>query len=176
MSLSDHLVADRQCNECNVCCINLRIENPALTKKADVRCPHLSNQTGCGIYKERPNVCRTWFCGWRVMPFLRDDMRPDRSKILIKQDETGFVFQPLRAEHVNNLTDENVLEAIGTLVSNNIEVKTSIPTRPGYCNSLMSIHDQLRIAVENLDLQAARQTMRSIIFRSRHSQTLPEPD
>lgn len=136
MSLSDYLVADRQCNECDVCCISLRIENPALTKKADVRCPHLSNQTGCGIYDQRPDVCRTWYCGWRVMPFLHDDMRPDRSKILIKQDETGFVFQPLRSENTNNLTHENVLEAIGALVSNGIEVKTSIPTRPGYCNAL----------------------------------------
>lgn len=176
MSLSDHLVADRQCDECDVCCTNLRIENPALTKKADVRCPHLSNQRGCGIYDERPNVCRTWYCGWRVIPFLRDDMRPDRSKILIKQDETGFVFQPLRSENTNNLTHENVLEAIGSLVSNGIEVKTSIPTRPGYCNALMTINEHLKVAVDNLDLQAARQVMRKVIFHSRHSQTLPEPD
>ncbi|MDV0596285.1 MULTISPECIES: YkgJ family cysteine cluster protein [Enterobacter] len=176
MSLSDYLVADRQCNECNVCCINLRIENPALTKKADVRCPYLSNQTGCSIYDQRPDVCRTWYCGWRVMPFLRDDMRPDRSKILIKQDETGFVFQPLRSENMNNLTHENVLEAIGSLVSNGIEVKTSIPTRPGYCNAMMNINEHIKVAVDNLDLQAARQVMRNVIFHSRHSQTLPEHD
>ncbi|MCR3690974.1 MULTISPECIES: YkgJ family cysteine cluster protein [Citrobacter] len=176
MSLSDHLVSGRNCNECDVCCTYLRIEKPELTKKADVRCPHLSEQRGCGIYDERPDVCRTWYCGWRIMPFLRDDMRPDHSKILIKQDEAGFVFQPLQAENAKNLTHENVLEAIGALVSNGIEVKISIPTRPGYCNALMSVHEQLKVAVDNLDLQAARQVMRSAIFHSRHSQTLPEPE
>jgi hypothetical protein len=78
------------------------------------------------------------------MPFLRDDMRPDRSKILIKPEtETGFVFQPLRSENANNLTHENVLEAIGSLVSNGIEVKTSIPTRHGYCNAMMNINEHI---------------------------------
>lgn len=176
MSVDDYLVSGRSCNECNACCTCLRIEKPELTKKADVPCPHLSQHRGCAIYEGRPDVCRTWYCGWRVMPFIREDMRPDRSKVLIKQDETGFVFQPLKPEYVNNLTHENVLEAIGALVSSNIEVKTSIPTRPGYCHVLLVLNDRIKPAVDKLDLHAARQVMRSAIFYSRHSQTRPEPD
>lgn len=176
MSLSDYLVSNRSCDECTVCCTCLRIEKPELTKKADVPCPHLLQHGGCGIYEERPQVCRTWYCGWRVMPFLTDDMRPDRSKILIKQDEAGFVFQPLKSDYVRNLLNENVLTAIGALIDAEVTISTSIPTRPGFTNYKMQINDILKQNVANRDLAGVRTLMRTIIFRSRNAQTIPEPD
>ncbi|WP_134798197.1 YkgJ family cysteine cluster protein [Shigella flexneri] len=34
---------------------------------ADIPCQHLKHQGGCAIYDERPSVCRTWYCGWRIL-------------------------------------------------------------------------------------------------------------
>lgn len=51
-----------------------------LEKPAGSPCPHQS-EGGCGIYHERPSVCRVWFCMWvRDEGRIFDDHahRPDR--------------------------------------------------------------------------------------------------
>jgi len=69
--------APRDCGSCNVCCTAMHVR--PLNKPSGERCPHQSPD-GCGIYHQRPGVCRTWFCMW-----VRDDgrvfdasHRPDR--------------------------------------------------------------------------------------------------
>lgn len=176
MSLDKHLVHDRNCGECTVCCISLRIEEPELTKKTDVPCPNLSSMKGCAIYESRPGVCRNWFCGWRIMPFLNEEMRPDKSKVLIKTDGVNFIFQPLTSQDVSSLLNKSVMEALGTLVINDISVQTSIPTRPGFTNAMFPVNEILKPSFEKMDLREGRQAMKKIIFRSRHAQTLPEKD
>jgi hypothetical protein len=71
----------RTCGPCNACCIDLKIVAPELKKKARVPCPHLSGQ-GCGIYENRPGVCREFLCGWRLLEDMDKDWRPDLSGIL----------------------------------------------------------------------------------------------
>lgn len=51
------------------------------TKPPNMPCPHLI-QIGCGIYNERPSVCRRFECAWISAPNLPDEMRPDRCGVL----------------------------------------------------------------------------------------------
>lgn len=175
MSENKQLVPNRECGECSVCCISLRIQEANLKKAADVRCHNLSD-SGCGIYTERPSVCRNWYCGWRLIPLLGEEWRPDKSKILIKLSESTAVLQPLKAEHAKKLLDEPTLTLVAKLMNVGLNVETSIPTKPGFCNALMNINDKLEKAVNERDLQASRDVMKSVIFRSRNSNTLPDPN
>src|SRR5262245_37176595 len=78
------LVPNRECGECNVCCKALLIDEPTLQKPPGVLCANWKPARGCGIYDTRPAACRGFFCGWRMMPELGDELRPDRSGILVR--------------------------------------------------------------------------------------------
>jgi hypothetical protein len=69
----------RLCGPCTVCCTELKI--PQLRKDARVPCRHLT-ASGCGIYTERPAVCREFLCGWRLFDDMGDGWRPDLSGVL----------------------------------------------------------------------------------------------
>lgn len=45
-----------ECSGCGTCCVAPDIS--ALEKKIGQRCPHLEEGERCGIYAERPAVCR----------------------------------------------------------------------------------------------------------------------
>ena len=79
-----HLV-QRECGACTACCVHLGIDNvpgygPA-GKEAGQSCKHLG--FGCGIQETKPVSCKAFLCGWRHFLALEDDMRPDRTGILI---------------------------------------------------------------------------------------------
>lgn len=71
----------RTCGECTVCCVELEIHDPELTKADEVACPHML-AGGCGIYASRPGTCASWFCGWRLLN-MGEGLRPDRSNVLM---------------------------------------------------------------------------------------------
>jgi hypothetical protein len=72
----------RSCGACQACCVFLKIAAPELRKQAGTPCRHLTDK-GCGIYRDRPPVCRDYYCGWRLFPELDDSWRPDRSGVMI---------------------------------------------------------------------------------------------
>ena len=74
--------AEKTCGPCQVCCVALKIKTPELRKEPQVPCPHLV-QRGCGIYEGRPAVCRSFLCGWRLMPELNESWRPDLSGVML---------------------------------------------------------------------------------------------
>lgn len=73
---------EKACGPCQVCCVALKIKTPQLRKDAQVPCPHLVAK-GCGIYENRPTVCRSFLCGWRLMPELGASWRPDLSGVML---------------------------------------------------------------------------------------------
>jgi len=73
---------EKTCGPCQVCCVALKIKAPQLRKDAQVPCPHLVAK-GCGIYESRPPVCRSFLCGWRLMPDLDASWRPDLSGVML---------------------------------------------------------------------------------------------
>ena len=45
-----------ECQRCGTCCVAPDIST--LGKRLSERCPHLSESFHCGIYADRPEVCR----------------------------------------------------------------------------------------------------------------------
>lgn len=176
MTLEDLLMPGRNCGECTACCTVLRIEQPELQKKADVPCPNLSAVGGCAIYNDRPGVCRTWYCGWRIMPFLNDDMRPDRAKVLIKTDGSKFIFQPTEQNGAANLLEMKVMNALATIASNNLKVELSVPTKPGFTNALAPVNDALKPSLATMDFEKGVEAIKKVIFFASRSLTLKERD
>ena len=43
---------------------------------------------GCGVFADRPSLCRHWYCGWRIMA-VGDALRPDRSGVLLAPETGG---------------------------------------------------------------------------------------
>lgn len=81
-----NLVADRVCGECTECCKFIAIDDPALQKPTNLLCPHCVQDAGCSVYESRPQPCRGWYCCWRMLDFLSDDWRPDKSGIVIRPE------------------------------------------------------------------------------------------
>jgi hypothetical protein len=69
------------CGSCTVCCMALRVID--LDKEAGSYCKHCLPGKGCGIYETRFEVCRGFLCGWRLVPQLGEEWRPDKSGILM---------------------------------------------------------------------------------------------
>ena len=85
-----HLVKDRSCGECSVCCVALNVDTKEFQKLPGVACSHLCKSGGCAIHDMRYEVCRTYHCGWRYLDQLGDDWRPDRSGVLIDFQVEGL--------------------------------------------------------------------------------------
>jgi hypothetical protein len=47
-----------ECTRCGACCVAPDIA--ALDKPVGVRCPHLTDELLCGVYEQRPQVCRDY--------------------------------------------------------------------------------------------------------------------
>ncbi len=88
--------AEKSCGPCQACCVALKIDAPQLRKKASVPCLHLV-QKGCGIYETRPPVCRSFLCGWRLLPALDASWRPDLSGVMLVEIPPAQLSQTYRA-------------------------------------------------------------------------------
>ena len=64
----------RQCDGCVMCCVVFPV--PEAGKPDYEACPHASAGEGCAHYETRPEVCRDFFCGWRLDPTLGDEWKP----------------------------------------------------------------------------------------------------
>ena len=77
-------VEGRECGGCNVCCVIYAIVDPALTKAQNVRCPNSLPDNRCGIHDRRPQTCRDFLCGWRLLRWVHPGLRPDLSGVMIR--------------------------------------------------------------------------------------------
>jgi hypothetical protein len=62
---------------------------PELDKPAGQWCVHCVKAQGCAIHDERPQSCRDFDCLWRLDPALADDLRPDRTKVVLVMNGDG---------------------------------------------------------------------------------------
>ncbi|EIP0122968.1 YkgJ family cysteine cluster protein [Vibrio alginolyticus] len=166
------LVSNRECGDCSACCVTLRIQESDLKKQADVPCPNLKLEGGCSIYAERPSVCRNWHCAWLYMSNLGDEWRPDRSGVILRLEEDGLILQAIRDPLVV-LTSQLSLELIGGGIENNLSISISVPTRTGYCYSLVRINEHLKPAVISRDFQAAQRSMSEMVVFASAQKTDP---
>lgn len=84
------LARGRSCEGCTVCC---KLPEAASVKKpAQTWCSHCAIGEGCRIYDQRPDECRTFFCGWVLDEGLDDAWRPERSRMLVKFEPGRIVI------------------------------------------------------------------------------------
>lgn len=94
-AVEDRAPPSRTCGECQVCCKVTTIDLPEIQKESGAFCRH-GLGGGCGIYDTRPQVCRAFYCGWRLSRDFPDDWRPDRSGIFAVLENSAFAgFQPV---------------------------------------------------------------------------------
>ena len=128
--------AGNDCGSCTVCCMALRVIE--LGKEAGPYCRHCIPGKGCGIYETRFEICRTFLCGWRLVPELGDQWRPDRSGILIMTQETAKLPEEYRAQGLGMnfvilggekaISHPGFAEYVATLVSRRVAVYLSADT------------------------------------------------
>ncbi len=152
------LVPGRDCGTCNVCCVALTIDEPTLRKPQGFRCRNARPDNGCAIYETRPDTCRTFFCGYRQLKWVRDTLRPDLSGVLIKQHGeiargTGEKRVGVAITLLNSsaLKAEGLAETVAAAVAADIPVYLNIPGPPGYTAAEARINDVMREAVLRRD-------------------------
>jgi hypothetical protein len=140
------------CGDCVMCCQWLDIETTGLSKKAGVLCQHCTGG-GCGIYETRPELCRNFFCGWRMVPQLGEAWRPDRSGVIIllvndppknyPGSKNGYNFVVLGGDA--SVTRPGFADYIATLVSRRVAVYLSADSPRTlineYLEPLVAAHD-----------------------------------
>lgn len=75
------IAEERTCRGCSTCCVDEAVEGLARPKPAFSPCPHLDGQS-CAIYRQRPEPCRFYYCGWR-MGIGPQEIDPRHSGVLI---------------------------------------------------------------------------------------------
>lgn len=74
----------RRCDECTACCsgaLQLEIEGQVIFPGHPCR---YRQESGCGIYATRPEVCKSFRCGWLAKDSpLPQWLRPDRSGVIM---------------------------------------------------------------------------------------------
>lgn len=169
-------IKDRECGSCSVCCISLRISEPTLKKVADTRCANLKPQGGCSIYEDRPSVCKTWFCGWRILDEVDESLRPDKCGLLVKErGDMSVTLMLIKGKSNRIMWDKRTLELIRKLRERNVSVSTSVPTKVGYCNGMNIIDDHITPELIRHSPTEAALLMKAILFKAVHAQTDPEP-
>ena len=82
------------------------------------------------------------------MEQLGEEWRPDRSGVLLRSDENGIIFQPIR-EAKEVLTSERAIELIGGGVAQGIPMSMSIPTKKGFRSFGIELNEHLNEVVES---------------------------
>jgi hypothetical protein len=161
----------RSCGECTVCCTALTIDDPELTKVQGVPCRHIAAGGGCGIYHTRPRICRTYYCGWRQLKWVRETLRPDRSGVLVQLrgeidfDGTRRLGVTVTLLRRAALQAEGLAESIAAGVAAGIPVYVSIPGAPGYTAAEARINDALEPAVAARDKPEVLRILREVFAK-----------
>ncbi len=111
----------------------MAIDKPDMQKEAGVTCRHC--RSGCAIYEERPALCREFHCGWRQLPILNDDWRPDRSGVFVEIEvidgETALSLV-LIGNPLKTVRQTWFIDFITTGVRGNVPLHLGIPGPPGF--------------------------------------------
>jgi len=158
------MVPARECGNCTACCTVLPIRTAELQKTSHVLCVHCRESEGCQIYATRPQVCRDYYCGWRLLPGLPENWRPDLSGIFVDRvrfrpdalDEIPaeysreFMLQLLLLKR-EAIEDPLLPEVVGAFVDVKIPVFLGVCGPPGFQNALVFLNPFAKPAVARRD-------------------------
>lgn len=72
----------RECGKCSMCCHLLHIIE--LNKPSNQWCEHCRpGKGGCSIYETRPNICRSFACGWLMSATVGPEWYPPLSHMIL---------------------------------------------------------------------------------------------
>lgn len=164
-----NLVPNRECGECTVCCRVLMIDDPELQKPPGVMCANCKAGAGCQIYESRPAPCRGFFCGWRVMPELGDELRPDRSGIMVRlmREHIPAGLNPVGLNFLlfdrTDVIGPGLAGYLCQLVANGVAVFLSIRGPDGFSDGAVLLNGHLAPAIERGDTSAALAILRAAL-------------
>lgn len=75
-------VMERTCGACSLCCKLNKIA--ALDKPTGQWCVHCKIGSGCGIYADRPEICREYRCLYLMDPNLSEEWYPLRCHMVLQ--------------------------------------------------------------------------------------------
>ena len=141
------LVGGRECGACQVCCIMPTIDRPDIQKIPGAPCRH-SLQGGCTIYDARPDVCRSFFCGWRRSREFAEDWRPDISGIFavletneLPQYAPVAIILNLVGNPLKTVRRQDFLDFVIRNVRNNVSVYLGLPGPIGKQTARLSLNN-----------------------------------
>lgn len=114
--------AKRSCGECDLCCTVLRVDE--LGKLGGRCCEHQrGGGKGCGIYENRPNICRSYRCLW-LKGGLEASDRPDQIGAVIDLCVgEGPAYLGIRQLHEGRFEASSRLQEIAELFRETIPVR-----------------------------------------------------
>ena len=103
---------NRECGECELCCINLTIEEGDFCKPGGTPCKYLKKDGhGCSVYgtSKKPTVCTKFKCGW-LSGMGEEEDRPDKSGVFLHIDTFNggtwiFVMETKKDAHLTTGKD-----------------------------------------------------------------------
>ena len=158
-----HLVKERSCGSCSVCCVVPNVDTPEFSKLPGVPCPHLCSAGGCSIHASRFPVCRAYHCGWRYLGSLGEEWRPDKSGVLIDFQSDGLpAHYPKRPGIRLTLVDRErplapaFYDYVARLIAADVPVVLAVRGPPGHFPAGAFLNDALKAAVSARNLAEVR--------------------
>ena len=168
------LVTGRQCGACTVCCKLLPVNVSGLQKTANVLCQHCDEGQGCRIYLSRPDVCRSFYCEWRLNPELPATWRPEKSGIFIERIAREHIehiparydypyavaFMLLRPDVIGRPA---LVETIAQYIYRRIPAFLAIPGPAGHLPAQIFLNDRLESSAARRDLAGMMSELRAAL-------------
>lgn len=132
-------------------------------------CAHCDG-AGCTIYPARPSPCRAFECGWRMLDIIPESLRPDRSGVLILEDQdapAGYARDTavkfVVTGDASALSNRDVLESIAGFVHGRAPVFLATVGPPGYFFAKALLNPHLETAVMQRDGTAMVATLTALL-------------
>jgi hypothetical protein len=178
--LEEGLVAGRACGTCTVCCYALPVDTPELQKLPGVVCGNCTGR-GCRIYDSRPAPCRGFYCGWRLLPDLDEDWRPDRCGVLITPQTVDIPaeFELRDGIEIMILGGEDAVrrpgfvETVCLFVRKRVATFVSIPGPEGFFAAKVLVNKSLREAAAKGDRAGAESLLLQLVDRAKDHEFRP---
>jgi hypothetical protein len=155
------LVPGRSCGTCNVCCVVPTIDDRALQKLPGYRCHNALPNGACAIYQARPRTCQEFFCGWRRLKWIREDLRPDSSGVFVMVINEATLEPGVNQVAVTfTLLDgaspavPGFAEVVAAAIQANVSAYLVVPGLPGFTANRMHLNEVLVDPVRQRDKAA----------------------
>src|SRR5690606_22424400 len=121
-------------------------------------CLHCVEGQGCTVYDLRPQVCRSFYCGWFYLPELGPQWHPEQSGVVIRsesQDGDTITILVLRISEF--LISEDFAGVVGAWIEAGIPVEFERLGPPGHLPAKMGVNELLEEALAKRDLREMQQ-------------------